>query len=116
MLHVLRVRLLSSDGNGRVVARAFPLANMMESAPADPPFPFPPSHRPQVSTKITVIETLINKVDKLVIGGGMVFTFLKARGHNVRTLASRLLWAWGKGRGRQGLSSTSTSSSLLHAD
>ncbi|EWM26407.1 phosphoglycerate kinase [Nannochloropsis gaditana] len=37
----------------------------------------------KVSTKITVIETLINKVDKLVIGGGMVFTFLKARGHNV---------------------------------
>ena len=37
----------------------------------------------KVSTKITVIETLINKVDKIVIGGGMVFTFLKARGLNV---------------------------------
>jgi phosphoglycerate kinase len=37
----------------------------------------------KVSTKITVIETLLNKVDKLIIGGGMVFTFLKAQGHNV---------------------------------
>lgn len=34
----------------------------------------------KVSSKITVIETLINKCDKIIIGGGMVFTFLKARG------------------------------------
>lgn len=33
-----------------------------------------------MSSKITVIETLLNKVDILVLGGGMVFTFLKARG------------------------------------
>jgi len=39
--------------------------------------------RYQVSTKITVVEALINKVDKLIIGGGMVFTFLKAQGHGV---------------------------------
>jgi phosphoglycerate kinase len=54
----------------------------------------PPSVLPffflQVSTKITVIETLINKVDKIVIGGGMVFTFLKARGHNVSLLPPSL--------------------------
>eukprot|EP01041_Mallomonas_annulata_P005075 gene5075-10154_t len=37
----------------------------------------------KVSSKITVIETLLNKVDKLVLGGGMVFTFLKARGYSV---------------------------------
>ena len=37
----------------------------------------------QVSSKIGVIESLLAKVDKLVIGGGMVFTFLKARGLNV---------------------------------
>lgn len=37
----------------------------------------------KVSSKITVIEALLNKVDKLVIGGGMVFTFLKARGLSV---------------------------------
>jgi len=37
----------------------------------------------KVSTKITVIESLLEKVDKLIIGGGMVFTFLKARGLSV---------------------------------
>jgi phosphoglycerate kinase len=34
----------------------------------------------KVSSKISVIEAMLNKVDKLVLGGGMVFTFLKARG------------------------------------
>merc|ERR1712050_588864 len=37
----------------------------------------------KVSTKITVIESMLDKVDKLVIGGGMVFTFLKAKGLSV---------------------------------
>lgn len=37
----------------------------------------------KVSSKISVIEAMLNKVDKLVLGGGMVFTFLKARGVNV---------------------------------
>lgn len=36
-----------------------------------------------MSSKISVIEAMLNKVDKLVLGGGMVFTFLKARGVNV---------------------------------
>lgn len=31
----------------------------------------------QVSSKIGVIESLLGKCDKLIIGGGMVFTFLK---------------------------------------
>merc|ERR1719486_1320722 len=34
----------------------------------------------KVSSKIGVIESLMEKVDKIVIGDGMVFTFLKARG------------------------------------
>lgn len=34
----------------------------------------------KVSSKIGVIESMLDKVDKLVIVGGMVFTFLKARG------------------------------------
>ena len=34
----------------------------------------------KVSDKIEVIENLLNKVDSLVIGGGMAYTFLKARG------------------------------------
>ncbi|CAM9739371.1 unnamed protein product [Discosporangium mesarthrocarpum] len=37
----------------------------------------------KVSSKIGVIESLLNKCDKLVIGGGMVFTFLKAQGKGV---------------------------------
>ena len=36
-----------------------------------------------MSSKISVIESMLNKVDKLVLGGGMVFTFLKARGISV---------------------------------
>merc|ERR1719409_1413121 len=37
----------------------------------------------KVSIKIPVIESMLDKVDKLIIGGGMVFTFLKARGLGV---------------------------------
>jgi len=37
----------------------------------------------KVSSKITVLEALLDKCDKIVIGGGMVFTFLKAKGYNV---------------------------------
>ena len=37
----------------------------------------------KVSDKIGLIENLVTKVDKLVIGGGMAFTFLKAKGLNV---------------------------------
>jgi len=37
----------------------------------------------KVSSKISVIESMLSKVDKLVLGGGMVFTFLKAKGYNV---------------------------------
>lgn len=37
----------------------------------------------KVSSKISVIEAMLNKVDKLVLGGGMVFTFLKSRGLSV---------------------------------
>jgi len=37
----------------------------------------------KVSDKIGVIENLLDKVDTLVIGGGMAYTFLKAKGHNI---------------------------------
>jgi phosphoglycerate kinase len=37
----------------------------------------------KVSSKIGVIETLLEKCDKLLIGGGMIFTFYKARGLSV---------------------------------
>ena len=37
----------------------------------------------KVSDKLAVIDNLLAKADKLLIGGGMVFTFLKAQGHEV---------------------------------
>jgi len=37
----------------------------------------------KVSTKIPVIESLIQKCDKIFIGGGMIFTFYRAQGLNV---------------------------------
>jgi phosphoglycerate kinase len=37
----------------------------------------------KVSDKIQVIEALLPKVDALLVGGGMCFTFLKAQGHGV---------------------------------
>src|SRR6202012_4980317 len=37
----------------------------------------------KVSDKIEVIDNLLNKVDALLIGGGMAYTFLKAKGQDV---------------------------------
>lgn len=37
----------------------------------------------KVSDKIAVIDNLLEKVDKLIIGGAMAFTFLKAQGHKI---------------------------------
>ena len=39
----------------------------------------------KVSDKLTVIENLIDKVDVLLVGGGMAYTFLLAQGHTVGT-------------------------------
>lgn len=37
----------------------------------------------KVSDKIAVIENLIEKADKILIGGGMAYTFMKAQGYSV---------------------------------
>jgi len=37
----------------------------------------------KVSSKITIIENLLNSVDNLIIGGGMTYTFVKARGGKI---------------------------------
>src|SRR3569832_50445 len=37
----------------------------------------------KVSDKLAVIDNLLGKADRLLIGGGMVFTFLQAQGHGV---------------------------------
>lgn len=39
----------------------------------------------KVSDKIGVIENLLDKVDTLIIGGGMAYTFYKAQGHHIGT-------------------------------
>jgi len=37
----------------------------------------------KVSDKLGVIDNLLGKADRILVGGGMVFTFLKAQGHEV---------------------------------
>ncbi|MFN3756160.1 MAG: phosphoglycerate kinase [Flavobacterium sp.] len=37
----------------------------------------------KVSSKITVIENILDKIDHMIVGGGMTFTFIKALGGNV---------------------------------
>jgi len=37
----------------------------------------------KVKDKIALIDNLLPKVDRLLVGGGMVFTFLKAQGHEI---------------------------------
>lgn len=37
----------------------------------------------KVSSKITVIENILDKVDHLIVGGGMTFTFVKAQGGSI---------------------------------
>ncbi len=39
----------------------------------------------KVSTKITIIENMLSKVDNLILGGGMTFTFVKANGGKIGT-------------------------------
>ena len=37
----------------------------------------------KISSKITIIESLLDKIDHLLIGGGMVYTFIKAQGGSI---------------------------------
>ncbi|MCB0466024.1 MAG: phosphoglycerate kinase, partial [Aequorivita sp.] len=37
----------------------------------------------KVSSKITIIENILDKIDHLIIGGGMAFTFIKAKGGKI---------------------------------
>ena len=46
----------------------------------EPSAPLQPLSEARVSGKLEVLENLVDKVDKVIIGGGMAFTFIKALG------------------------------------
>ena len=49
----------------------------------------------KISGKIDVITNLLPKVDKLIVGGGMAYTFFKAQGYESATAFSkRTRWSW----------------------
>ena len=66
---------------GRLVVRELEVLRKLTGAPERPYVVVLGGSK--VSDKLAVIEALLPKVDKLLIGGGMCFTFLKAQGHEV---------------------------------
>src|SRR4051812_13152590 len=66
---------------GRLVAREL---EVLRRLTADPERPYVVVlGGSKVSDKLAVIEALLPKVDRLLVGGGMCFTFLQAQGHGV---------------------------------
>ena len=66
---------------GRLVAREL---EVLRTLTTDPERPYAVVlGGSKVSDKLAVIEALLPKVDTLLVGGGMCFTFLKAQGHEV---------------------------------
>lgn len=71
---------LPHAAGGLVIAEVDVLRRLTE----DPPRPYCVIlGGAKVSDKLGVIANLIGRVDKLLVGGGMAYTFLKARGHEV---------------------------------
>jgi phosphoglycerate kinase len=66
---------------GRLVARELDVLRRLTSDPERPYVVVLGGSK--VSDKLAVIEALLPKVDRLLVGGGMCFTFLKAQGHEV---------------------------------
>jgi phosphoglycerate kinase len=66
---------------GRLVARELEVLRRLTSDPERPYVVVLGGSK--VSDKLAVIEALLPKVDRLLVGGGMCFTFLKAQGHEV---------------------------------
>ena len=72
---------------GRLVARELDVLTRLTTDPERPYVVVLGGSK--VSDKLAVIEALLPKVDRLLIGGGMCFTFLAAQGHGVGRLAAR---------------------------
>jgi phosphoglycerate kinase len=66
---------------GRLVARELEVLQKLTTEP-DRPYVVVLGGS-KVSDKLAVIEALLPKVDRLLVGGGMCFTFLRAQGHEV---------------------------------
>jgi phosphoglycerate kinase len=66
---------------GRLVARELEVLTRLTTEP-DRPYVVVLGGS-KVSDKLAVIEALLPKVDRLLVGGGMCFTFLAAQGHGV---------------------------------
>lgn len=66
---------------GYLVAREVEVLNRLTGSPATPYLVVLGGAK--VSDKLAVIDALLPKVDRLLIGGGMCFTFLVARGYEV---------------------------------
>src|SRR4051794_7682838 len=66
---------------GRLVARELEVLTRLTTDPERPYVVVPGGSK--VSDKLAVIEALLPKVDRLLVGGGMCFTFLAAQGHEV---------------------------------
>ncbi|WP_301094222.1 phosphoglycerate kinase, partial [Faecalibaculum rodentium] len=72
---------LPENGLGFLVEKE---VNMLGKAVDDPKHPFVAIiGGAKVSDKIGVIENMLEKADKVIVGGGMAYTFLKALGENV---------------------------------
>ncbi|WP_104524117.1 phosphoglycerate kinase [Blastococcus atacamensis] len=68
---------------GRLVARELEVLTRLTTEPERPYVVVLGGSK--VSDKLAVIEALLPKVDRLLVGGGMCFTFLAAQGHGVGT-------------------------------
>jgi phosphoglycerate kinase len=66
---------------GRLVARELEVLTRLTQEPERPSVVVLGGSK--VSDKLAVIEALLPKVDRLLVGGGMCFTFLAAQGHGV---------------------------------
>ena len=71
---------------GRLVARELDVLTRLTTDPERPYVVVLGGSK--VSDKLAVIEALLPKVDRLLVGGGMCFTFLAAQGHGVGRLAA----------------------------